>query len=230
MKIGKRYRNALEGYDSTQKYSLTDAVELLNKMPKPKFDETVELSIHLGVDSRQSDQMVRGIVDLPNGSGKKMRILVFTDDPEAALEAGADYAGKDDMIKKIQEGWLEFDVAISAPKAMKEVRTIARILGPRGLMPNPKSGTVSDDIGGAVKAITQGGRVEYKMDKQANIGVVVGKRSFTSEQITENINSVLDSLGQVKPQGIRGRYILSATLSGSMSPGVKLEPAEYSKY
>jgi large subunit ribosomal protein L1 len=113
---------------------------------------------------------------------------------------------------------------------MKEVRTIARILGPRGLMPNPKSGTVSDDIGGAVKAITQGGRVEYKMDKQANIGVVVGKRSFTSEQITENINSVLDSLGQVKPQGIKGRYILSATLSGAMSPGIKLEPAEYSKY
>ncbi len=230
MKIGKRYRNALEGYDSTQKHSLTDAVDLLSKMPKTKFDETVELSIHLGVDSRHSDQMVRGIVDLPNGSGKKMRVLVFTDDPEAALEAGADYAGKDDLIKKIQEGWLEFDVAISAPNAMKEVRTIARILGPRGLMPNPKSGTVSDDIGGAVKAITQGGRVEYKMDKQANVGVVVGKRSFTPEQITENINSVLDSLGQVKPEGIKGRYILSATLSGTMSPGIKLEPAEYSKY
>ena len=230
MKIGKRYRNSLEGYDPTQGHSLNDAVEMLNKMPKPKFDETVELSVHLGVDSRQSDQMVRGVVDLPNGSGKKKRVLVFTDDPKAALEVGADYAGKEDLIKKIQDGWLEFDVAISAPKAMKEVRTIARILGPRGLMPNPKSGTVSDDIGGAVKAIKQGGRVEYKMDKQANIGVIVGKRSFKSEQITENINCVLESLGQVKPQGIKGKYILSVTLSAAMSPGIKLESTEYSKY
>ena len=221
MKIGKRYRNALEGYNSSQNHSLNDAVELLKKMPKTNFDETVELSIHLGVDSRQSDQMVRG---------KKVRVIVFTDDAETALEAGADYAGKDDMIKKIQEGWLEFDVAISVPKAMKEVRTIARILGPRGLMPNPKSGTVSDDIEGAVKAITQGGRVEYKMDKQANIGVVVGKRSFSPEQLSENINSVFDSIGQVKPEGIKDKYILSATLSGTMSPGIKLEPAEYSKY
>ena len=230
MKIGKRYRNALEGYNSSQNHSLNDAVELLKKMPKTNFDETVELSIHLGVDSRQSDQMVRGVVDLPNGSGKKVRVIVFTDDPETALEAGADYAGKDDIIKKIQEGWLEFDVAISVPKAMKEVRTIARILGPRGLMPNPKSGTVSDDIEGAVKAITQGGRVEYKMDKQANIGVVVGKRSFSPEQLSENINTVFDSIGQVKPEGIKDKYILSATLSGTMSPGIKLEPAEYSKY
>lgn len=230
MKIGKRYRSSLDGYDSTHKHSLNDALEILNKMPKTKFDETVELSIHLGVDSRHSEQMVRGIVDLPHGRGKKMRVLVFTDSPQAALEAGADYAGIEDMIKKIQEGWLEFDVAISTPVAMKEVRTIARILGPRGLMPNPKSGTVSDDIDGAVKAITQGGRVEYKMDKQANVGVVVGKRSFTTKQITENINTVLESLGQVKPEGIKGKYILSATISGAMSPGIKLEPTEYSKY
>ncbi len=228
VKLSKRYRSAREGFKTQETHSLSDAVDILSKMPKAKFDETVELSIHLGVDSRQSDQMVRGVVDLPNGSGKKMRVLVFTDDPQVALDAGADFVGKDDLIKKVQDGWLNFDVAISTPKAMKEVRTIARILGPRGLMPNPKSGTVSDDIKSAVEAIKKGGRVEYKMDKQANIGVVVGKRSFSNEQITENVNKVFESVGQVKPQGVKEKYVLGVTLSSTMSPGIKLESSVYS--
>src|SRR5512133_2104595 len=196
-KHSKRYNAAVKVADLTKDYPLKEAVEVLAKFPKAKFDETVELSFRLGVDATAGEQMVRGTTPLPNGSGKKVRVLVFTDDPAKALAAGADHAGLQDMMAKINEGWLDFDVAIATTEAMKTVRTIARVLGPKGLMPNPKSGTVTDDIAAGIKAV-KAGRVEFKMDKAANIGVGVGKRTFTPAQILENVQSVIDAVGKAK--------------------------------
>lgn len=228
-KKSKRYRGATQVADLTKEYALTEAVDILQKFPKAKFDETVELSIRLGVDPTAGDQMVRGTTPLPNGSGKKVRVLVFTDNAKAALDAGADHAGLQDMMAKINEGWLDFDVAIATTEAMKTVRTIARVLGPKGLMPNPKSGTVTDDIVGGIKAV-KAGRVEYKMDKTANIGVGVGKRSFTAAQILENAAAVIDAVGKAKPASFKGTYIRNVVLSSSQSPSVHLASTEYSKY
>ena len=229
-KASKRYRSAVTSADLTKSYSLKEAVDVLVKFPKAKFDETVELSVRLGVDPTAGEQMVRGTTPLPNGSGKKVRVLVFTDNPEAALKAGADHAGLADMMQKINEGWLDFDVAIATTEAMKTVRTIARVLGPKGLMPNPKSGTVTDDLVGGIKAV-KAGRVEFKMDKTCNIGVGVGKRSFTSDQILENALSVLDALGKAKPSSFKGsNYIRSVAISSSQSPAVHVASTEYSKY
>lgn len=228
-KQSKRYRSAIKAADLTKEYPLTEAVEILTKFPKAKFDETVELSFRLGVDPAQGDQMVRGTTPLPNGSGKKVRVIVFTDDPAKALAAGADHAGLAELMTKINEGWLDFDVAISTVDAMKQVRTLARVLGPKGLMPNPKSGTVTDDIAAGIKAV-KAGRVEFKVDKTANIGVGVGKRSFTSAQISENVAAVLDAVGKAKPAAFKGHYIKSVTLSSSMSPGIKLASTEYNKF
>lgn len=222
-KTSKRMKEARELTDLTRKFSLEEAVRELARFPAAKFDETVELYAHLGVDPRQSTQMVRGTVSLPNGSGKKVSVVVFTDKPEEATAAGADFAGLDDLITKVQEGWVGFDVAIATPAAMKEVRKVARVLGPRGLMPNPKSGTVTDDIATAITEV-KGGRVEYKMDKTANVSVVVGKRSFTPEQLTENAATALDSLQKARPDTFKGgTYIRSVTLSSTMSPGVRLD-------
>ena len=229
-KHSKRYASALKVADLTKQYPLAEAVEILNKFPKAKFDETVELSFRLGVDGASGDQNVRGTTPLPNGSGKKVRILVFTDNPAAALAAGADTAGLQDIMLKINEGWLDFDVAIATVEAMKQVRTLARVLGPKGLMPNPKSGTVTDDIAAGIKAV-KAGRVEFKMDKAAIIGVGVGKRSFTTAQILENVQCVLDAVGKAKPATFKGStFIKSVTLSASMSPGVRVASAEYSKF
>jgi large subunit ribosomal protein L1 len=228
MEHSKRYRSALKAADLNKDYPLNEAVEILNKFPKAKFDETVELSFRLGVDPAQGDQMVRGTTPLPNGSGKKIRVLVFTDDPAKALAAGADFAGLADIMAKINEGWLDFDVAIATTEAMKQVRTLARVLGPKGLMPNPKSGTVTDDIVAGIKAV-KAGRVEFKMDKTANIGVGIGKRSFTPAQIVENAAAVLDAVTKAKPASFKGHYIKSVVISSSMSPGVKLATAEYNK-
>jgi large subunit ribosomal protein L1 len=226
----KRYRGGLKVADLTKEYPLKDAVEILAKFPKAKFDETVELSFRLGVDATSGEQNVRGTTPLPNGSGKKVRVLVFTDDPQKAIAAGADFAGLADMMKKVQEGWLDFDVAIATNEAMKQVRTLARVLGPKGLMPNPKAGTVTDDIPGGIKAV-KAGRVEFKMDKTANIGVGVGKRSFTSAQILENVNTVLDAVGKSKPNTFKGgQFIKTVTISSSMSPSVKIASTEFSKY
>jgi large subunit ribosomal protein L1 len=224
----KRYRAAVKAADLTKSYTLAEAVEILGKFPKAKFDETVELSIRLGVDPTQGDQMVRGTTPLPNGSGKKVRVLVFTDNAEAALKAGADHAGLQDMMAKVNEGWLDFDVAIATTEAMKQVRTLARVLGPKGLMPNPKSGTVTDDIVAGIKAV-KAGRVEFKMDKAANVGVGVGKRSFTPTQIAENAAAVIDAVAKAKPNSFKGIYIKSVTLSSSMSPGVQLASTEFAK-
>lgn len=228
-KHSKRYNSAVKAADLTKEYPLNEAVEILSKFPKAKFDETIELSFRLGVDPAQGDQMVRGTTPLPNGSGKKVRVLVFTDDAENALAAGADFAGLADMMAKVQSGWLDFDVAIATTEAMKQVRTLARVLGPKGLMPNPKSGTVTDDIAAGIKAV-KAGRVEFKVDKTANIGVGVGKRSFTTQQISENVAAVLEAVGKAKPAAFKGHYIKSVTLSSSMSPGVKIASTEFSKF
>jgi len=228
-KKSKRYRSALQVADLTKEYPLKEAVEILGKFPKAKCDETVELSFRLGVDASQGEQMVRGTTPLPNGTGKKVRVLVFTDNPKAALDAGADHAGLQDLMTKVQGGWTDFDVAIATTEAMKTVRTIARILGPKGLMPNPKSGTMTDDIPAGIKAV-KAGRVEFKMDKAANIGVGIGKRSFSSAQILENAAAVLEAVGKAKPSAFKGRYILTMALSASQSPGIRIAGNEYSKY
>jgi large subunit ribosomal protein L1 len=229
-KHSKRYNSAVKVADLTKDYPLKDAVDILAKFPKAKFDETVELSFRLGVDATSGDQNVRGTTPLPNGSGKKIRVLVFTDDAAKALAAGADHAGLQDMMAKITEGWLDFDVAIATTEAMKTVRTLARVLGPKGLMPNPKSGTVTDDIVAGIKAV-KAGRVEFKMDKSANIGIGVGKRSFTPAQILENALVVLEAVGKAKPASFKGsQFIKTIAISSSMSPGVHIASTEFSKY
>ncbi len=230
VKLSRRYQSAIEIADLAKGYPLEEAVTILSRMPTAKFDETVELSVRLGIDPRQSNQMVRGVLSLPNGSGKKVRVVVFTENSEEALEAGADHAGLDDLIPKVQEGWLDFDVAMATPAAMKQVRAIARILGPRGLMPNPKSGTVTEDVVGGIKEIKQGGRVEFKMDKTANIGVIVGKRSFEPPRLVENIQAVIENIGRAKPESAKGRYISGMSISGTMTPAVRLDSGVYSDF
>ena len=229
-KHSKRYNSALKVADLTIEYPLKEAVDILAKFPKAKFDETIELSFSLGVDATSGAQNVRGTTPLPNGSGKKVRVLVFTADPEKALAAGADFAGLQDMMAKITEGWLDFDVAIATTEAMKTVRTLARVLGPKGLMPNPKSGTVTDVIPAGIKAV-KAGRVEFKMDKTANLGVGVGKRSFTPAQILENVHAVMEAVGKAKPNTFKGgQFIKSVSISSSMSPAVRVASTEFSKY
>ena len=225
--MSKRHNNALQQRDSKSFYPLEEAVDILAKMPAAKFDETVELSFNFLLDPRQSNQMVRGTLNLPHGSGKKVSVIVFTEKPDDALAAGADHAGFEDLIKKVQDGWLDFDVAISTPSAMKEVRKVARVLGPRGLMPNPKSGTVTDDVAEAIKAV-KAGRVEYKMDKTASMAVIVGKRSFAKDQLVDNLNAALDAVGKARPDGFKGRFIKNISISSTMSAGIRLDQSIYS--
>jgi large subunit ribosomal protein L1 len=227
--MSKRYKEAANQRDKKGFFPLQNAVEILDKMPPAKFDETVELSITLLVDPRQSTQMVRGTLNLPHGSGKKICVIVFTDKPDAAIDAGADHAGLDELIKKVQDGWTDFDVAVATPEAMKQVRTVARVLGPRGLMPNPKSGTVTDDVADAIKAV-KAGRVEFKMDKTANMAVIVGKRSFTKDQLLENTQAAIDAIGKSRPEGFKGRLIKNISISSSMSPGIRLENSLFSQF
>ena len=219
----KRYRAATQAGDLTQVHSVAAAAEILKKMPAAKFDETVEISACLGVDPKQSDQMVRGTVSLPNGSGKKIRVIVFTENPKEALEAGADAAGLNELIDKVLGGWMDFDVAVSTTPAMKDVRKVARVLGPRGLMPNPKSGTVSDDIPRTIREV-KAGRVEFKMDKTANVVIVVGKKSFPADKLAQNVEAALGALAKSQPSGFVGpRFVKSVTLSSTMSPGVRID-------
>ncbi|WP_309398898.1 50S ribosomal protein L1 [Cerasicoccus maritimus] len=222
-KLSKRMAAAREGVDLTKAYTLDEAVDTLSKFPTAKFDETIEVYAHLGVDPRQTTQMVRGTVALPHGSGKQVVVAVFTENPDEAKAAGAEFAGLDDLIEKVQGGWLDFDVAVATPGAMKEVRKVARVLGPRGMMPNPKTGTVGDDVAKIVNEV-KAGRVEYKMDKTANVAVVVGKRSFSKEQILDNAKTVIDSLAKSKPETFKGgAFLKSLTISSTMSPGVKID-------
>jgi large subunit ribosomal protein L1 len=225
----KRYKKALELVDGKKLYPLKSAVEVLAKLPKAKFNESVDLAFRLGVDPKQSDQMVRGTVPLPHGSGKTVRVLVFAKSgpaADAARTAGAEYVGFDDMIKKCQDGWSDFDVAVSTPEAMGEVRKLGKVLGPRGLMPNPKTGTVTDDTAKAVKEV-KAGRVEFKIDKAGNIHVLVGKANFSPEQLEENARSVIDAVVKARPHSIKGTYIQSCTLSATMSPPVRVDVKEF---
>jgi large subunit ribosomal protein L1 len=225
----KRYKKALQSVDTKKIYSLRAAVELLTKFPRAKFNETVDLAFRLGVDPRQSDQMVRGTVPLPHGSGKVVRVLVFAKSgpaAEAAKAAGAEFVGFEDMIKKCQEGWTDFDVAVATPDAMSEVRKLGKVLGPRGLMPNPKTGTVTDDTARAVKEV-KAGRVEYKTDKAGNVHVPVGKVAFTTTQIEENARSVIEAVLKARPHSVKGTYVQSCTLSATMSPGVRVDLKEF---
>lgn len=223
--IAKRTRKSLEVADLTVPYPLEEAIGILSKMPKAKFDETVEISASLLVDPKQTNQMVRGTVSLPNGSGKKVTVIVFTESEQEAKDAGADYAGLEELITKVQEGWLDFDVAIATTSAMAKVKPIARVLGPRGLMPNPKSGTVTDDVATAIKAV-KAGRVEFKMDKTANVAIVIGKRSFSEEALLENAKQAIDVLVKAKPDTFRGKFIRGLSVSSTMSPGVKISGGE----
>ncbi len=221
----KRYRKALELVDRKKTYPLKSAVEVLTKFPKAKFNETIDLAFRLGVDPKQSDQMVRGTVPLPHGSGKTGRVRGFAQSgpaAEAAKSAGAEYVGFEDMIKKCQEGWADFDVAVATPEAMGEVRKLGKVLGPRGLMPNPKTGTVTDDTARAVKEV-KAGRVEFKVDKAGNIHVPVGKLSFTPDQIAENARSVIDAVLKARPHSVKGQFVHSCTLSATMSPPIPLD-------
>ncbi len=225
----KRYKKALQLVDLERAYPLTSAVEVLAKFPKAKFNETIDLAFRLGVDPKQSDQMVRGTVPLPHGSGKTVRVLVFTKNAptaEAARAAGAEYVGFEDLIKKCTEGWTDFDVAIATPEAMGEVRKLGKVLGPRGLMPNPKTGTVTDDTAKAVKEV-KAGRVEFKVDKAGNVHVPVGKSSFAPKQIEENARAVIEAVAKAKPHSVKGLFIRSCTLSASMSPPVRLDLKEF---
>lgn len=228
IKGSKRFRQAAEMVDLTKTYTVTEASALLNTLPKAKFDETVELYAHLTVDPRKSDQMVRGTLKLPNGSGKTVRVIVFTENPEEATAAGAEEAGLDDLIEKVIGGWTDFDVAVATTSAMKSVRKVARVLGPRGLMPNPKSGTVTDDIPAAINEV-KAGRVEYKMDKTANVAIVIGKRSFTPEHLAENAEAAVKALTEAKPKSATGKFIKSLAISATMSPAVAINVAPYNK-
>lgn len=227
-KKSKRYEKAAALIEEGKTYSLEEAVTLLKKLPAPKFDGTITLSANLGVDPRKSDQMVRGSVSLPHGTGKNVKVIVFAsgDSAKAATAAGADEVGFEDLIKKVQEGYTDFDAAIATPDAMTEVRKIARVLGPRGLMPNPKTGTVTDDTAAAVNAV-KAGRIDYKVDKSSNIAAACGKFSFSEAQILENISSLLDSVVKAKPASAKGNYIKSLTVSASMLPGIALDLSSY---
>ena len=222
----KRYNKALEAVDGNKSYPLRSAVEVLAKFPKAKFNETVDLAFRLGVDPKQSDQMVRGTVPLPHGSGKTVRVLVFAKPgstaADAAKAAGAENVGFDDMIKRCVEGWTDFDVAIATPDAMSEVRKLGKVLGPRGLMPNPKTGTVTEDTAKAVREV-KAGRVEFKIDKAGNIHVPVGKASFAPVQIEENARAVIEAVNKAKPPSVKGIFIQSCTLSATMSPPVRID-------
>jgi large subunit ribosomal protein L1 len=228
----KRYKKALELVDKKKQYPLKSAVEVIAKFPKAKFNETVDLALRLGVDPKQSDQMVRGTVPLPHGSGKTVRVLVFARSgptADAARTAGAEYVGFEDMIKKCQEGWSDFDVAIATPEAMAEVRKLGKVLGPRGLMPNPKTGTVTEDTAKAVKEV-KAGRVEFKIDKAANIHVPIGKASFSATQIEENARAVIEAIVKARPHSAKGTYIHTCTLSATMSPPVSVDVKEFAAH
>ena len=224
MKHGKKYTNALAKLEAGRKYPLEEACRLIKECSFAKFDENVDLSMRLNVDPRHAEQQVRGTVSLPHGTGKALKVLVFVRGERAreAEEAGADYVGADDLIAKIQGGWLEFDAAIATPDMMRDVGKLGKILGPRGLMPNPKSGTVTFEVAQALQEIKKG-KVEFRVDRQGNVHCGVGKVSFGPEKIRDNAQVVLDAITRARPASVKGQYIRSVTLSSTMGPGVALE-------
>ena len=221
---GKRYRTALSGIDRRAHYSIEDAVSLLKEMPAPKFDQTVEMAMRLGVDPRQADQQIRGTVMLPHGLGKTIRVVVFAKGEQAAAAetAGADVVGTDDLAERINGGWTDFDVAIVTPDMMGVVGRLGRILGPRGLMPNPKSGTVTPDVARAV-AEAKAGRVEYRADRNGNVNAPVGRISFDEDRLVENARTLFDTILRARPSSAKGQYVRSVTLATTMGPGVRID-------
>ena len=226
MKRSKTWREAAESIDKNELYAPLAAMKLVKAAAKSKFDQTVDVAFVLGVDPRKADQMVRSTVSLPHGTGKTARVLVIAggEKAEEARAAGADFVGADDMIEKISGGWTDFDAVVSTPDLMGKVGRLGKVLGPRGLMPNPKTGTVTMDVAKAVADI-KGGKIEFRVDKHSNLHVILGKASFTEAQLTENYGAVLDEVLRVKPSASKGRYIKKITVSATMTPGVPVDPA-----
>ncbi|MGC9512370.1 50S ribosomal protein L1 [Fidelibacter multiformis] len=224
MKHSRRYLELMKQVDREHEYPLVEGVQLLKKVASAKFDESVELSINLGVEPKYADQMVRGTVILPHGTGKKVRVLVFAQGEKVkeALDAGADYAGLEEYIQKVQDGWLDFDVVIATPDVMRHIGKLGRVLGPHGLMPNPKTGTVTQDIAQAV-ADSKSGKISFRVDRYGIIHVAVGKVSFEEAKLVENVKAMVATLVKLRPQGAKGQYLRKITLTSTQGPGIKIE-------
>ncbi|WP_233162173.1 50S ribosomal protein L1 [Glycomyces salinus] len=226
MKRSKKYSDLMKRVDKARLYAPAEAAELAKETSPTKFDATVEVALRLGVDPRQADQLVRGTVSLPNGTGKTVRVIAFAegDKAEAAVAAGADEVGSDDLVKRISEGWLDFDAAVATPDQMAKIGRIARILGPRGLMPNPKTGTVTPDVAKAVTEI-KGGKIAFRVDKHANLHLTIGKTSFSTDQLVENYAAAVEEVQRLKPSSSKGVYIKKITLTTTMGPGIPVDPS-----
>ena len=226
VKRSNKYREASEKIDRNNLYTANEAIALVKSMPEYKFDQTVEAVLRLNVDPRKADQLVRGSVNLPNGTGKTAKVLVFARGPKAteALEAGADIVGDDDLVQKVADGFLDFDSVVATPDMMGKVGRLGRVLGPRGLMPNPKTGTVTMDVAKAIKDI-KGGKVDFRVDKNGNLSFLIGKLSFTEQALDENFKAVADEIKRLKPSTVKGRYVTKATITSTMNPGVPVDPA-----
>ena len=225
MKRSKAYRAAAEAVDLDTLYSPAEAVSLVKKTATTRYDATVEVALRLGVDPRKADQMVRGTVNLPNGTGKTARVLVFATGERAqqALDAGADHVGSDDLIERIQGGWLDFDSVVATPDLMGKVGRLGKVLGPRGLMPNPKTGTVTMDVAKAVTEI-KGGKIEFRVDKHSNLHFIIGKASFEEAKLLENYAAAMEEVMRLKPSAAKGRYVKKATVAATMGPGIPVDP------
>ncbi len=228
MAQGKKYKDAVRSYDREQMFSVGDAAALVVGFPKRKYDETVDMVLRLGVDPRKADEMIRGTVTLPSGTGKAVRVAVFAqgDAAQAARDAGAEFVGAEDLAEQVEGGMLDFDVTIAAPDMMPIVGKLGRVLGPRSLMPNPKTGTVTPDVAKAVEEF-KGGKVEFRTDKFANVHVPVGKVSFAPDDIAKNIEAVVEEMKRLKPAGAKGQYIKKANISSTMGPGIKLDVSNF---
>jgi large subunit ribosomal protein L1 len=231
MKRSKAYKAAVEKVEADRLYSPLEATRLAKETVTTKFDPSVEVSLRLGVDPRKADQMIRGTVNLPHGTGKTARVLVFANAEKAdeARAAGADFVGSDDLIAKVAGGWTDFDAAVCTPDLMGKVGTLGKVLGPRGLMPNPKTGTVTMDVAKAVGEI-KGGKIEFRVDKHSNLHFPIGKASFSDTQLTENYGAVLDEIMRIKPSASKGRYVKKATMSTTMGPGIQVDPNRTKNY
>jgi len=227
MKVSKRFKEYKQKIDRLKKYSITEAVNVLKENQSAKFDESVEVAVRLGVNPKHADQMVRGTVALPNGTGKSVKIAVFAQGEKAteAQDAGADFVGGEDLAEKVKGGWTDFDVAVATPDMMRVIGSLGKILGPRGLMPNPKTGTVTQDLTRTLKEL-KGGRIEFRIDRQANVAASIGKLSFEADKICENALSFIDSIMKAKPASAKGTYFLGASICSTMSPGIKLDHQE----
>jgi large subunit ribosomal protein L1 len=226
----KRYQQAVKLVEAGRRYSLEEAADLVKKFPGPKFNQTVTLSFKMGVDPKKGDQAIRATCPLPHGSGKAVRVLVFAKGTaaDAAREAGAELVGFEDLIKKVTEGFIDFDVAVATPDAMSEVRKLGKQLGPRGLMPNPKTGTVTDDTAKAVKEV-KAGRVDFRLDRNGNIAATIGKAGFSVPQLVDNAQALIDAVLRAKPATAKGKYIESITMAGTMTPGVRIDESKFLK-